>query len=99
MRGFFMLTWVLPRDCWQDRPVIFHRTLWDLVFNNPDERVWRGVFSKVGVSMSGRSLWAKLLPSLPVLWATPRTFMFWNFMWGVCSCKTPPTIFDKGYIN
>ena len=51
MRAFFMLTWVLPRDCWQDRPVTFHRTLWDLVFNNPDERVWRGVFSKVGVSM------------------------------------------------
>jgi hypothetical protein len=69
MRGFLMLTWVLPRDCWQDRPVTFHRTLWDLVFNNPDQLVWRGVFSKVGVSMR-RNEWRMTVGEIAAMAAT-----------------------------
>ena len=40
-----------------DRPVTFHKRLWDLVYNNPREQVHDCVFSKVGVPLP-REKWA-----------------------------------------
>ena len=49
-----MLTFV---TCPQDRPVTFHKRLWDLVYNNPREQVHDCVFSKEGVPLP-REKWA-----------------------------------------
>jgi hypothetical protein len=43
--------------------------LWDLVFNNPSELVWRGVFSKVGVSML-RTEWRMTAGEIAAMAAT-----------------------------
>ncbi len=64
-----MLTWVLSRDCWHDRPVTFHKMFWDQVFNNPSELVWRGVFSQVGVPKR-RPVWKLTSSQIAALAAT-----------------------------
>ena len=43
--------------CPQDRPVTFHKLLWDTVYNNPRKQVHGCVFSKVGVPLP-REKWA-----------------------------------------
>ena len=43
--------------CPQDRPVTFHKRVWDLVYNNPREQVHSCVFSPVGVPRP-RDTWA-----------------------------------------